>query len=108
MKFPHPSDKAKEFFKDVLPLDSRITVRPMFGNVAAFVNGKMFSGLYGDDLFVRLDEKDREALLKITGTRTFEPMKGRKMKEYIVVPKSWKNEKVKPWIAKSMAFAEKK
>jgi TfoX/Sxy family transcriptional regulator of competence genes len=93
----------------VLPLDSRITVRPMFGNLAAFVNGKMFSGLFGDDLFVRLDEKDREVLLKISETSTFEPMKGRKMKEYVVLPKSWSGKpgKVKPWIAKSMAFVKK-
>ena len=92
MNFPHPSDQAKEFFQSVLPLDSRITVRPMFGNLAGFVNGKMFSGLFGDDLFVKLDEKNRTELLKISGTSIFEPMKGRKMKDYIVVPKRlvWK------------------
>jgi TfoX/Sxy family transcriptional regulator of competence genes len=109
MKIPRPSERAKEFFKTVLPIDSRITMRPMFGNLAGFVNGKLFSGLYGDDLFIRLDEKNREELLKISGTSLFEPMKGRKMKEYVVVPKKWfgKPETVKPWIKKSLAFALK-
>lgn len=90
-------------------MDSRITVRPMFGNLASFVNGKMFSGLFGDDLLVKLDEENRDALLKISGTSIFEPMKGRKMKYYVVLPKSWfgKPEKVKPWIAKSLAIVAK-
>ena len=109
MKFPHPSDKAKEFFKSVLPLDSQITVRPMFGNLAGFVNGKMFSGLFGDNLFVRLDDKNREELLKITGNSIFEPMKGRKMKDYVVVPQTWfeKPERLKPWIEKSLVITAK-
>jgi len=31
----------------------------MFGNQAAFVNGDMFAGLFGDRLFVRLSDEDR-------------------------------------------------
>ncbi|MHB1867691.1 MAG: TfoX/Sxy family protein [Nitrososphaerales archaeon] len=72
-----------------MPKDSRITIQPMFGNLAGFVNGNMFTGLYGDDLFVRLFGDAREELLKLNGTSIFEPMKGRQMKDYVAVPKGW-------------------
>ena len=33
---------------------------PMFGSVAALADGRMFMGLYGDDLFPRLPAQDRQ------------------------------------------------
>ena len=105
MKFPHPSDESKKIFRAVLPPDANITVKPMFGNLASFVNGNMFAGLFGDNLFIRLSGRDRAELLGLSGSSLFEPMKGRQMKDYVVVPKSWfeRPDKVKPWIARSLA-----
>jgi len=76
----------------------------MFGNLAGFVNGNMFTGLYGEDLFVRLFSDAREELLRLKGTSVFEPMKGRQMKEYVIVPKSWmqKPEIAQTWITKAL------
>jgi len=36
-------------------------------------------------------------------------MKGRQMKEYVVVPRSWKRDpaKIKPWVAKSLEWSSK-
>ena len=62
MIIPRPDEKSKEFFRSLLPDDSRVTIRPMFGNISAFVNGNMFAGLFGNDLFVRLSEERRKEL----------------------------------------------
>ena len=47
----------------MLPSDPNVTVKPMFGNISAFINGNLFMGLFGDDLFVRLPDKDGQELL---------------------------------------------
>jgi len=49
----------------------------MFGNLSAFVNGNMFLGLFGNDLFVRLSSEDQKELLKKKGASVLEPMKGK-------------------------------
>ena len=107
MKIPGANKKLEVFFKSILPEDPSISVRPMFGNLAAFVNGNMFSGLYGDDLFVRLSDESRADLLKVKGASIFEPMKGRPMKNYVCVPKEWfeKPALVKPWISRSLKWS---
>ena len=91
MKIPRPDEGSKEFFGSVLPDDPRITIRPMFGNISAFVNGNMFAGLFGDDLFVRLSDESRKELLEEKGASLLEPMKGKHMKEYVVLPNAWRN-----------------
>jgi len=107
MKIPKADNKLEELFKSILPDDPSITVRPMFGNLSAFVNGNMFSGIYGEDLFVRLSDGDRADLLKVKGASLFEPMKGRPMKEYVCVPKAWLETPamLKPWIIRSLEWS---
>ncbi len=56
VRSPKSSPEAREQFRGLVPDDERVTVRPMFGSVAAFVGGNMFMGLVKDELFVRLDE----------------------------------------------------
>ncbi len=109
LKIPRPDEDAKEFFKSVLPKDPQVTIRPMFGNLSGFVNGNMFMGLLGNDLFLRLSDEDRVELLKIKGASTFEPMKGRPMKEYVVIPKTWRGqpEMMKSWVSQSLEWAKK-
>jgi len=109
MKIPKLDRQTKRLFDSLVPDDPRVKVRPMFGNVSAFVNGNMFMGVYGVGLFVRLSEEWREELLSSAGAAVFEPMKGRPMKEYVMVPPSWKAqpEKIRPWVARSLEFAGK-
>ncbi|HYM50251.1 MAG TPA: TfoX/Sxy family protein [Candidatus Limnocylindrales bacterium] len=85
---PKPSEKAKAAFAALVPRDPAVTTRPMFGNLAAFVNGNMFAGLFGEDLFVRLPDGER-AEVKRRGGRDFEPMPGRAMTGYVVVQEGW-------------------
>jgi TfoX/Sxy family transcriptional regulator of competence genes len=103
---PRPGRESLDFFESVLPDDPRVTARPMFGNMAGFVNGNMFIGLYGDDMFVRLSEEDRVELLTEEGASAFEPMKGRPMKEYVVLPRECRDdpESVDTWVSRSLAW----
>ena len=88
---PKPSERAKAIFLALLPADAgdaAITTKPMFGNLAAWVNGNMFAGLFGDDLFVRLPEAEMDEV-KRDGGSNFEPMAGHAMKGYVTVPPGW-------------------
>ena len=53
---------------------------------------------------MRLDEGSRAQLLAIAGAKRFEPMAGRPMAEYVVVPKrrSEEGSEAKTWIAKAL------
>jgi TfoX/Sxy family transcriptional regulator of competence genes len=68
-----------------VPDAPEVTLKPMFGNLSAFVKGNMFAGLFGEDLFVRLPEPEIEAVKK-QGGRDFEPMPGHAMRGYVIVP----------------------
>ena len=81
MSMPRPDEASRAFFESIVPDDPRVQVRPMFGNSAAFLNGNMFIGLFGSELFVRLSDEDRAELLQEEGASLLEPMKGRPMKE---------------------------
>ena len=104
MTMPRPDAESKAFFESVLPDDRRVSARPMFGNVAGFVNGNMFMGLFGNDLLVRLSDGDRAELLEEEATSILEPMKGRPMKEYVVIPQTWwdKPDRIGSWVARSL------
>ena len=72
-------------FDKAAPKDPRVVRKPMFGYPALFLNGNMFAGTFQDRVVARLPEADREKALK-SGVKQFEPMPGRPMKEYIVIP----------------------
>jgi len=103
---PKPDAAAKELFGAVVPEAPDVVVRPMFGNPAAFVNGNMFVGLFGPDLFVRLPEADRDAVSAMGGG-PFEPMPGRPMREYAVLPSAWRDEpdRLREWASRSLTWA---
>ena len=110
LKIPSSDKKLEIFFRALIPEDAAIVIRPMFGNVAAFVNGNLFSGLYGSNLFVRLsNDRERNDLLKVEDAKIFEPMKGRLMKEYVCVPREWLTQAslVTPWISRSLESTRK-
>jgi TfoX/Sxy family transcriptional regulator of competence genes len=98
-KMPKPSEEAKAAFTRLVPGAPEVTLRPMFGNLSAFVNGNMFAGLFGEDLFVRLSDADSASIRKLGG-RDFEVMPGRAMKGYVTVPGTWRSkpDAAKGWI----------
>ena len=89
MKMPRPSDNAKAAFTRLVPDEPAITLKPMFGQLSAFVNGNMFCGLFGDELVVRLPEAEI-VVVKKQGGRDFEPVAGHKMGGYVMVPDDWR------------------
>ena len=106
MTMPRPDAESRAFFESIVPDDGRVQVRPMFGNLAGFVNGNMFMSLFGSEVSVRLSESDRAELLNEPGALMFEPMKGRPMKEYVVLPNTWRAEPevVQGWVARSLEW----
>jgi TfoX/Sxy family transcriptional regulator of competence genes len=104
---PKPDEASLAYFQSLVPDDPRVKSRPMFGNRAAFVNGNMFLALLGSQVAVRLSEQDRAELLKQRGASPFEPMPGRPMKEYVVLPEAWRKSRTKAegWVERSLAWA---
>jgi TfoX/Sxy family transcriptional regulator of competence genes len=78
--------------------------RQMFGYPACFVGGNMFTGLHQQRWVVRLAEADREALAAAGGT-AFEPMPGRPMTGFLVLPASLSaGDAIVPWLERALAF----
>ena len=105
MSIPKPDPESRAYFESLVPDDPRVGVRPMFGNVSAFVNGNMFMGLFGRDLFLRLPEADRQSIAR-EGGGPFEPMPGRAMSEYVTLPAEWRRQPktVQRWVLRSLEF----
>jgi TfoX/Sxy family transcriptional regulator of competence genes len=99
------SDAGKEAFRAIVPDDARVTVRPMFGSLAAFAGGQMFMCLFADELYLRLGEADRTALLA-AGGGPLEPMPGRPMREYAALP-GWQAPAAAAgdWTGRALAYA---
>jgi TfoX/Sxy family transcriptional regulator of competence genes len=103
MQMPKPTDEDKERFRSLVPDDARVEVKPMFGNLGAFVNGNMFMGLFGSDVGLKLDPADRDALTA-EGGGTFGPEE-RPMRGYVTLPSRWGSVEAGPWVARSLALA---
>jgi TfoX/Sxy family transcriptional regulator of competence genes len=103
MQIPKPSQQDKDFFISVLPDDPEVEVKPMFGNLGAFVHGNMFAGLFGPAVGVRLCDEDLQELAAIEGSGPFGPDE-RPMGGYLSLPASWRAEPdvAADWVAKAL------
>lgn len=81
--------------------------RQMFGYPSLFVGGYHATGLYQATWVVRLGEADRSELLAVPGSRPFEPMPGRAMGGYVVLPSQIvaDDEAVRRWVERAVAHA---
>src|SRR6516162_9669336 len=91
MEIPKPTEDDKQFFRSVLPADPEVEVKPMFGNLGAFVHGNMFAGLFGSAVGVRLAEPDASELQAVEGSGPFGP-EGHAMAGYISLPSAWRED----------------
>jgi len=71
-RFPKPPPALVSLFDEHLA-KTKAQRRTMFGCPCGFVGGQMFTGLFGDQLFLRLSEKDRAELLAQEGRRPLTP-----------------------------------
>ncbi len=106
--FSKAPEEMVQLFTSAMKDFPMATMRKMFGYPCAFVNGNMFTGLFQDEMFLRLSDKDRAAIRKEYGTKLFEPMQGRPMREYVMVPHYvLKSPRLlRTWLTKGMEYAK--
>jgi len=106
MEFRKSPQELIDAFEAAMP-GAPAVKRPMFGYPCGFVNGNMFTGLFADKMFVRLPEDSRAELMGIGGS-TFEPMPGRPMRDYVVIPGEIiaKPAELKSWVAKALRYGD--
>jgi TfoX/Sxy family transcriptional regulator of competence genes len=103
MEIPKPTEDDRQFFLGLIPDDPSVEVKPMFGNLGAFVHGNMFAGLFGPDVGVRLDETAQRELAAIDGSGPFGPSE-RPMGGYTSLPQAWRAQPdlAAGWVAKAL------
>lgn len=77
---------------------------PMFGGLAAKVNGHIFAGLFGRSTMVWLPEPERAEALALEGASLFDPMgDGRARSDKVMLPESMMDEdtELRRWIARA-------
>ena len=104
MEIPKPTEDDKQFFRSLLPDDPEVEIKPMFGNLGAFVHGNMFAGLFGSAVGVRLGEADAAELAAIEGSGPFGPAE-RPMGGYVSLPGAWRDDisLATGWVEKARA-----
>jgi TfoX/Sxy family transcriptional regulator of competence genes len=106
MEWKKPSQELIKFLVDRMePFSAQ--KKAMFGSTVYFANGYMFIGVHEDHIFLRLPEDGRKELRdSFEGVTQFEPMKGRPMREYMIVPPRLYEctAEFSPWIKRSMDY----
>jgi TfoX/Sxy family transcriptional regulator of competence genes len=107
VQIPRPSDADKEFFRSLVDEGGPIEVRPMFGNLGAFVNGNMYAGLFGSSVGVKLDDAGQAELLKQRGAGPYGPAE-RPMGGWVAMPDAWRRspDKASAWVARALAHVQ--
>jgi TfoX/Sxy family transcriptional regulator of competence genes len=105
MQIPRPTEADKQFFASVLPDHAEVEVKPMFGNLGAFVHGNMFAGLFGPAVGVRLSPADQDELAAIPGSGPFGPAQ-RAMGGYLSLPAAWRDapELAAGWVERALTY----
>lgn len=101
MDFSKSPPELAERFAAALPDDPAIRRRPMFGWPSATVGGHMFASLFRDAVVVRLPPGE------VPDGRPFEPMPGRAMTGYVVLPSeaSADADGLRPWLQQAFEAA---
>lgn len=106
MIWKKPSEELSLFLEEKIA-SFNVKKKKMFGCPAYFINDNMLAGVFQDDLFIRLSEADRiEIRSRYDEAIPFEPIKGRIMKEYVVLPDTLYNnpEKFQEWLNRSFQY----
>src|SRR5215471_17757562 len=81
--------------------------RKMFGYPALFVGGNLATGLFADAWMIRLGTDDLDALMALPGAGPFQPMPGRTMTGYGMLPADVvaDDAALDGWLERAIAFA---
>ena len=102
MSMPKPTHEELERFRSLVPREAGVEVKPMFGQLGAFVNGNMFMGLFGADVGVKLGEREQAELLALPGSGPFGPP-SRPMGGWATIPAGWMEDDARPWVESALA-----
>ena len=102
MEMAKPTESEKERFRSLFAELPGAEIKPMFGNLGAFVNGNLFAGLYGSTVGLRLSETDRDELIKSSATVPFGPSE-QLMASYVGLPLEDQSDKIRSWGARALA-----
>jgi TfoX/Sxy family transcriptional regulator of competence genes len=102
MQVPRPTEDDKQRFRALVPEDPRVEVKPMFGNLGAFVNGNMFMGLFGSDIGVKVSSTDEERL-RASGGGPYGPAE-RPMSGWVTLPMTAAAGDAEQWIMSALSF----
>jgi|SRR5919109_3917267 TfoX/Sxy family transcriptional regulator of competence genes len=99
-----PPELVDRFHETVAGVDG-VEIRKMFGYPAGFIGGNMAFGLHQDSFVVRLPDAERTARLD-DGWAQFEPMPGRPMREYVVIPAAVVDDvdEARAWIERAAGY----
>lgn len=87
-KFTKSSPELVALFNAVMDRNAApdIVRKPMFGYPCAWIAGNMLTGLFAEDWWVHVSEPDRDVILALPGAHPLEPIPGRSMGRYVVLP----------------------
>ena len=93
-------------FEKAKPSDPNVQSRPMFGYPSVFLNGNHFAGTFQDKIVVRIGADP--AFVPGKTARPFEPMPGRAMTGYVVVPDAVAKSpaRLRDWIGEAHDYAK--
>jgi len=107
VKWRKPPEELIEYFHTLIPDGpGPVEFRPMFGSPCYWCRGNMFTTVHQESIVVRLSDADREVLLQEPDVELFEPMEGRPMREYVVLPPRIADdpEAAREWMARGLAY----
>ncbi|HEV8403658.1 MAG TPA: TfoX/Sxy family protein [Candidatus Limnocylindrales bacterium] len=92
-------DTVAGWFPDV---ERRLT----FGYPCLYVGGNMVSGLHQSSWQVRLGDADLSKALALPGAHPFEPMPGRPMTGFVVLPAAVvdDDDAIRDWVGRAIAY----
>src|SRR3989442_14927671 len=86
---------------------SGIVEKEMFGGIAFLVGGNMAVGVHGEDLIVRVEPAQTDALLREPGARPFDLSGDRTPAGWLLVaPSGYRTDAaLRTWVGRGVAFA---
>ena len=105
MRFEPSPETLAALFDRVVPADPDVRRRKMFGWPSAVVGGNMFAALHRDAFILRLPPDELREVEGLGG-RPFEPMPGRPMRGYVVVPEPLLDDEAElsRWVGRALTF----
>ena len=105
MQMPKSPPELVARFDDVAADFPEATRRITFGYPCLYVGGNMVTGLFGSSWHVRVSKEDTEQLLRQPGAAPFEPMPGRPMTGFTLLPEDIVDDDaaVRDWVRRAIA-----